>query len=92
MAFNYKDQRHYYFLEKYIISWDLVKPLVHIIAGHYMETYCLLPIIAGYVWSALMLLLTLVRKKMAREGKSPDEQLEPGDPEEMKPSLQVSLN
>ena len=57
-----------------------------------METYCLLPIIVGYVWSALMLLLSLVRKKILdRKRKSQDEQLEVGDQAEMKPSIQVSL-
>ena len=62
------------------------------IDGHYVETYCLLPIIVGYVWSALMLLLSLARKKILdRKRKSQDEQLEVGDQAEMKPSLQVSL-
>ena len=56
-----------------------------------MRTYGLLPIIPGYVWSALMLLLTLVRKKLIKR-KPTDEQLEAVDEEEMTPSLQVSLN
>ena len=55
-----------------------------------MEDYGLLPIIPGYVWSALLLLLTLVRNKAQdRRGKSQDEQLEAGSEEEMK--VQVSL-
>ena len=55
-----------------------------------MEDYGLLPIIPGYVWSALLLLLTLVRNKAQdRRGKYQDEQLEAGSEEEMK--VQVSL-
>ena len=51
-----------------------------------MEDYALVPIIPGFVWSALMLLLTLV--SLVRN-KAQDEQLEAGDEEEMK--VQVSL-
>ena len=56
-----------------------------------METYYLLPIIPGYVWSGLMFLLTLVRNKtQVSRRKSPEEQLEVEEQVEMEPSLQVS--
>ena len=45
-----------------------------------------MPIIPGFVWSAVMLLLSLV--SLVRN-KDEDEQLEAGDEEEMK--VQVSL-
>ena len=57
------------------------------LVGYSVKTYGLLAVIPGYVFSALMLLLTLGRNNILIRSKKSEEIQLP----EMKPSLQASL-